>query len=167
VLFDLIAWNLGNARWLTWTFACRIYPLFLVFIISLYYTFWHIHERFCFLMYIFTIKVDCLAFLPSYFTKLKRLLRLYKVDVAARPRLVMMSKVWKEIPYLSTEPPPTHFFITYSLFKLAFRRRSLSVYAWQSARVTYCTDSQMRSPNRSSTVSAFLLIPAFGFNQNS
>jgi hypothetical protein len=44
-------------------------------------------------MYIFTIKVDCLAFLPSYFTKLKRLLRLYKVDVAARPRLVMMSKV--------------------------------------------------------------------------
>jgi hypothetical protein len=35
------------------------------------------------------------------------------------------------------------------------------IQAWQSILVTLCTDSLMRSLNRSSAVSAFLLTPAF------
>ena len=41
------------------------------------------------------------------------------------------------------------------------------IHAWQSALVTLCTESQIRSLSRSSALSAFLLIPAFTFAQNS
>ena len=41
------------------------------------------------------------------------------------------------------------------------------IQAWQSFLVTLFTDSQIRSLNRSSVFSAFLLMPAFTFDQNS